>query len=314
MSAVRIRRGALGICVALVILAGCTSWFPALELERAADLPTARGSAGTDLLYVTGGCKGTCVLSYPSAKPRGSLDVAGAGLCSDKHGNVFVATAASSGDAVVYEFGHGSTKPKATLNVPGDLAEGCSVDPTSGNLAVTYLCQDCSYGPVAVYRNAKGTPATYEEPGVYLAYCGYDSEGDLFADGNSSSGFALVELSAGRSALRALSVNQSITFAGQVQWDGIYLAIEDLSHPVIYRFKISGSTATRKGTTQLAGAGKFGAQSWIQDNTVIVPFSPKGSTPVEVGYWKYPAGGTATKVVKKPLGTATLAGVTVSVR
>lgn len=271
--------------------------------------PAARGN----LLYVTGGCGGTCILSYPRGKPVSALSVAGAGICSNKRGDVFIATSTASGNAVVYEFAHGATTPKATLSLSGLLAEGCSVDPKTGNLAVTYLCRGCNYGPVAIFKNAQGTPKSYEETGVFLSFCGYDDQGNLFADGNGGSGFTLLELPHGGSGLANISVSQSIANAGQVQWDGTYLAVEDLSHPTIYQFQVSGSAATLKGTTQLTGAGSWGGQSWIRAGTVIVPYAPSGSSPSAVGYWKYPAGGAPTKTIKKHLGSGVLAGVTISV-
>lgn len=307
-------RGALSVSVALVLLAGCGGSMPEIGSAGAARGSSALQAAGGDLLYVTGGCGGTCALSYPKGKPVGALTTSGASLCSDKHGNVFVPTATASGNAVVYEYGHGATTPKATLSLSGILAEGCAVDPMTGNLAVTYLCRDCDYGPVAIFRKAKGSPTSYDRSGVFLSFCGYDNAGNLFADGSGGSGFALLELPHGGSSLTTISVDQTIATAGEVQWDGTYVAIEDLYHPVIYQFQVSGSAATLKGTTQLTGAGNWAAQSWIDGGTVIVPYAATGSSPSAVGYWKYPAGGSATKVIKKRLGPGTLAGVTVSVR
>ncbi len=309
----RFCREAIGICAAVALLAGCGGLQPPVGApgvqQGSAGVPAAKSS----LLYATGGCGGTCVFSYPKGKPGASLSLGGAGLCTDKRGDIFMPSSTSSEKAVVYEFAHGASSPKATLNVPGLVAEGCSVDPTTGNLAVTYLCQDCSYGPLAIFQNAKGTPETYEQAGIFLSYCGYDNKGNLFTDGNGSTGFALLELSAGGNILSPISVSQSIAVAGQVQWDGTYLAIEDLSNPVIYQFQISGSAATRKGTTKLTGAGAWGGQSWIQGSTVVVPFASTGSSPNELGFWKYPASGAVKKTIKKNLGTGSLAGVTVSV-
>jgi hypothetical protein len=305
------------VCVglALTILAGCgggmlSQGAPVSGLAAGnTTLQAARG----DLLYVTGGCGGTCVLSYPKGKVVGSLSVAGVGLCSDKRGNIFLATSTTSGNAVVYEYAHGGTSPKATLSLPGLLAEGCSVDPVTGNLAVTYLCEDCDYGPVAIFKGAKGSPMSYEQAGIFSTYCGYDNKGNLFVDGSGTTGFALLELPAGGNILSPISLTQSITTAGQVQWDGTYLAIEDLSHPVVYRFAISGSTATLKGTTKLAGAGSAGGQSWIQGAKIVVPYSASDSGPTAIGIWKFPAGGAPTKTIKKHLGSGFLAGATVSV-
>ena len=296
---------------AVVMLSACTSSGSVPNTNGAATGPPLSRAAHADLLYVSGGCGGTCILSYPKGKPVGSLAVSGASLCSDKNGNVFVPTTDGSGHAVVYEFAHGGTQPIATLTVDGILAEGCSVDPSSGNLAVTYLCHNCDYGPVDVFANAQGSPKTYFKSGVFLSYCGYDDKGNLFADG-ASSGFALLELPSGGSSLEPISVSQSISTAGAVQWDGSNLAIEDISHPAIYRFSVSGSTATLAGTTTLKNAGSFVAQSWIQGKNVIVPFGGASYSAEYVGFWKYPKGGDAKKVLKKHLDATAISGVTVS--
>jgi len=60
------------------------------------------------------------------------------GLCVDAQGNVFVPTwqGESGTRGYVYEFAHGGSTPIATLSDPGG-AFGCSVDLTTGNLAVT---------------------------------------------------------------------------------------------------------------------------------------------------------------------------------
>ncbi|MGA8473924.1 MAG: hypothetical protein WB681_02550 [Candidatus Cybelea sp.] len=307
------RRFAVGICAAGALLPGCVGspaqmGAPAL-LQPASTSPNATKG---DLLYVTGGCGGTCVFSYPNGKQVGHLGAAGASLCSDKSGNIFMPSATSSGNAVVYEYAHGGTTPIATLNLPGLLAEGCSVDSKSGDLAVTYLCKDCDYGPVAIFKGARGSPTSYDVTGVFLSYCGYDNRHNLFADGNGGQGFALLELPAGGSNLTPIAVNQPINSAGEVQWDGKHLAIEDLISPVIYRFQVSGSAATLVGTTKLHGAGTVAAQSWIQGSTVIVPFGANGKPPNEVGLWNYPAGGSPTKIIRKHLAADVLAGATVS--
>lgn len=315
MMSLRFSRYALGVFTAVSMLTACQGSPPI----GAAPQPAYHGAwmgpnaVKRALLYVTGGCGGTCVFDYPGGRLVGHLGVAGAGLCSDVHGNIFVPTATSSGQAVVYEYAHGGTTPIATLNVPGLLAEGCSVDPATGNLAVTYLCKNCDYGPVAIFQNAQGSPTSYEQAGVFLSYCGYDNKGNLFADGSGGSQVALLELRKAGTSLKPITLNQHISVAGQVQWDGTYLAIEDLSNPVIYQFRVSGSAANRVGTTHLMGTGSMGAQSWIQAGTVIVPFGANTHSPNQVGLWNYPAGGTPAKVIRKHLSTSLLAGATVSV-
>jgi hypothetical protein len=310
MKILDLHRHALSLSIAVAMLAGCGGAQP--PVGAPGTMPPSTALAEQDLLYVAGGCGGTCVFAYPTGKRVGSLSLSGLGLCSDKHGNIFMPSSTSSGQAVVYEYAHGGTSPFATLSVPGLLAEGCSVDPTTGNLAVTYLCKNCDYGPVAIFQNAQGSPTSYQATGVFLSYCGYDNKGNLFADGMSGSKFVLEELPKGGSSLTTVSVNQNIVSAGQVQWDGTYLAIEDLVNPVIYQFKVSGSTATRVGTTHLTGTGSSASSSWIYAGTVIVPFGQSTNPPKEVGFWKYPAGGAATKIIKKHINASYLEGATIS--
>lgn len=94
-----------------------------------------------DLVYVTGGCGGTCVVSYPAGKIVGYLNLGNglnAGVCSDSGGNVYISNNRESNDSEVVEYAHGGTTPKATFDLPGFDAAGCSVDPTTGNLAVMF--------------------------------------------------------------------------------------------------------------------------------------------------------------------------------
>ena len=60
------------------------------------------------------------------------------GECVDKAGDVFVADfGGNTGTPAILEYAHGGTKPIATLSDPGYYPESCSIDPTTGNLAVT---------------------------------------------------------------------------------------------------------------------------------------------------------------------------------
>jgi hypothetical protein len=108
-------------------------------------LPEARND---DLLYVSDGGGGVNAYSYPSFDLIGQLTIPYArgaeGLCVDKQGDVFVPAWTGNGSSVtayVYEFAHGGTEPIAILDDPGALNTSCSVDLTTGNLAVTNVYQ-----------------------------------------------------------------------------------------------------------------------------------------------------------------------------
>lgn len=270
-------------------------------VSRAARIsPVHLGSSKSDLLYVGGGAT-TYVYSYPSGTPMGSLAQPTSGsFCSDKNGNVFL----TYRDAVI-EYAHGGTQPLRELTIPGSTTTDCSVDPTSGDLALTYDCPWCKTN-LAIFPNGSGTPTRYAAPDAYT--CGYDIQGNLFLAGGSGSQIA--ELVAGSSTFQIINIEKNIGNPLQVQWDGQYVALERENFPgAIYRLKISGSGASVVGTTKFRETLVWTNPSWIAGGAVVFPFSThRDQSPDEIGIWQYPHGGKATATIKDLGG-----GVTVSV-
>jgi len=312
--------------VAVALLAGCGGSQPpigapgampqtstiAMHSERGKPwmLPEAKNE---DLLYATGGCGGTCVLSYPQGKVVGALDTSGSSVCADTSGNVFIPD-----DNQVFEYAHGGTSPIATLSFSGDNPQGCAVDPTTGNLAV--IIQGNSNGNVAVFAGGQGQ-ATLYGANVSPAYCSYDDSGNLFVNGfDNGQTVGLSELPAGGSDFSRLSIPQQVGYPGQIQWDGDYLTwfSSDAGPRMVSRLAISGSQATIVGTTQLQGITRFANQSWIYGNQIIVPYSNRGRRSIKtIGFWRYPKGGMETKRIRdfpKEKGGLRFQGLAVSVR
>jgi hypothetical protein len=193
------------------------------------------------------------------------------GLCVDKAGDVYVTNDTSEGVHQISEYAHGSTTVLRTINDPDGRANGCSVDPKTGDLAVTNLWGATDHqGNVAVYAHASGTPVAYSNPNIYYYYyCAYDNHGNLFADGETyGSVFGLGKLSKGGKTLKFIPIDQTIYLPGGVQWDGKYLAVGDqvaVKHnftSTIYDFAISGGAATTVNTMVLTGSNEV-AQFWI---------------------------------------------------
>jgi hypothetical protein len=255
------------------------------------------GAASQDLLYVSDtGTSKVYVYSYPSDKLAGTLtDFRDpGGECVDKNGNVFIT---NTGDDDILEYAHGGTKPIATLSDPGYFPFGCSIDPTSGNLAVSnnFASSGSGQGNVVVYTHAKGHPkGDYTDPNInQMLLCGYDDKGNLFVDGlTKGSGFAFAELRRGSTTLTDITLNQSIENPGGVQWDGKYVAVGDQSTNVVYQFDVSGKKGTKVGSTPLTGATEV-VQFWIAGSKLIGP----DAGAQDVGIWKYPAGGSALKTI-----------------
>lgn len=250
-----------------------------------------------DLLYLSDlKTNDVYVFSYPRLKLVGTLSAFGAprGECADRNGNVWIADA--QGYDVV-EYAHGGTKAVAALSTPW-APRGCSVDPHSDTLAVTggnggSVLAIFHRSAHDVWRDAR----QYTDTSIKAAYfCGYDGHGNLFVDGLSKAKggtFRLVELQRRAKSLTDVTFNQTIVTPGQVQWDGEHLAIGDAaaSPAVVYQFSVSGSVATRVGSTVLDGT-KSVRQFWIDGNRVVGPDYDSSA-----GLWKYPAGGSPTNQV-----------------
>lgn len=265
----------------------------------------AQVKTASQLLYVSNGYNPAAVYvySYPQANLVGMLTgfVAPDGECTDQAGHVWIA---DSLNADIVEYAHGGSAPIATLSDAGNDPMDCSVDPVTGNLAVTN--QTSGVGNVAVYKRARGKPVVYSAEFLYSPYyCGYDNHGNLFVDGYSGYvRFLLAELHKGGSQLSALSVNQSIEFPGGVLWDGKHLAVLDSGVDTIYQFAIAKGAATVVGSTSL-GDSSFVKQFWIADGNVI------GGDAGAAYYWPYPAGGYPIKAI---VGLSNVYGSVVSKR
>lgn len=258
---------------------------------------TFDGSNG-DLLYISYNTAQVVQLfSYPGLKPVGKLTGFNRpmGLCSDTSGNVFVTDA---GNADITEYAHGGTAPIAVLSDYGGQPSGCSVDPTTGNLAVA----NAQPGNLAIYTGAQGVPAVYSYSGAEFWHPAYDGAGNLFVAGYPNT--YLLELAKGGSSLMELPINKTIK-TGYIQWDGTYLAVGNLPYNKkgiqFDRVSVSGGKANVVGTVTLRSYGlkrlDFGGQYWIQGSTIIGEMGVSGGGH-GVALWNYPAGGKKTKFKK----------------
>ncbi len=311
MKIARARAGAriLGVVAAAGILAGCGGGgaqpaFAPSGVNLSAALRSAHAaSASPDarehkLIYVSdSGFNVVWEFKLPSGKEIGELTgfEEPQGMCSSG-GHWWVA---NTEESTIEEYAAGGTSPIATFDDPGQYPVGCSYDEKTKSLAVTNIIttQD-GEGSLAVYKNGSGTPTTYTCSNLYRYYfAGYDEKGDLFVDGESSSyGFGFCELPAGSSTLKDITLNQSIEFPGEVQWDGTYVAIEDQDTGTIGRFKVVGSKGTLEGEVQFSdGCSPF----WIDGHRIYC----FGDDALQV--YAYPAGGSPIKTIAIELSEPT---------
>jgi hypothetical protein len=290
-----LRTYACGVC-AILMLAACDGTPVAPRSSPATSW--MRGEAKSeDLIYATGGCLGTCVFSYPSGDYVGTLGVGGddGGDCTDSSGNAYIAD-----DGQIFEYAHGAENPTATFEVTGSNATGCSVDPTTGNLAVVFVG---SADNLAVFSQGSSEPVLYNA-GIDAAYCGYNQKGDLFVDGFGSANVpALVELRSGSGGFVHIALKRALGLPGQIQWDGTYVTYEGLTKQniTISRLDIDGSSATVVGTTFFYIKAPA-SQSWIYAGNVLIPYGNLGSRGQQnhVGVFDYPSGGKPEHRIQAP--------------
>lgn len=250
------------------------------------------------LLYVSDFNNGIVqVYNYPSKgrqnPPAGTLTgfFQPEGMCIDKSHNVYI----TNGDQNVLKYAYGASTPSATYAVDGDFPAGCAWDPTTGNLAVADVFGVDGVGVVNICTSPSKKCSEYEEPAGLLAcfFIAYMPNGDLYVDGQNSYGFAMGYLRKQRVlSWEPVSVSgATINFAGNIQWDGHYLAVGDqkgpLGYSVIYRCSPSrahldcsrGQVPLRTSTDVrqffITGDGKG----------VVGPDGANADT------WAYPAGG-----------------------
>ena len=315
-------RYALCSCMAAAMLAGCGASQPPIGAQGT--MPQSRVAATThanrggswmlpeaqtqDLLYVANSTTVT-VYSYPGGQHLRTLYhfYDPQGECVDKNGDVFIT---NFGGGQIFEYAHGGTKRIATLKSPTGGPIGCSVDPTTGNLAVSAFG-----GMVGIYKGARGKPEIYTDPQIAKFYwCAYDNVGNLFVDGqDSGGGFRFAELRGSPAAFTDITLNQSIGWPAGVQWQGDRVLVGDQNSPAIYEFKISGKSGSKVGRTLLGSHANFVLQFWVEKQTLIAPnvyYTGQGSkmrVHFEALYFKYPVGGKATKAITDGLRFPTAA-------
>jgi 6-phosphogluconolactonase (cycloisomerase 2 family) len=251
-----------------------------------------------DLLYVTNANSTVTVYSYPQGKLVGTLGgfEDPYGVCVDKKANVYI-TDYSAG--TISEFAHGGTKAIAKLEDTEYDPQGCSVDLTTGDLAVANYETGWDYpGNLSVYHKARGVAhAHIVEDLYYYFFCGYDGDGNLYADGQFSiygQNFEFARLSGKGGTLQQLLLPADIGYAGGIAWDGTHLAVGDQTSTTIDEFAIANGKATLANATTLNGAGTL-LQFAIDGSTLVAPnqFSSSSS----VLFYKYPAGGSPTRTI-----------------
>lgn len=200
------------------------------------------------------------------------------GMCTDKAGDVWIP---DYGTGKLYEYKHGGTTPIATITQQNGRPYDCTVDPATGNLAVTNQLPDgrYSYGNVKVYPKGSKRGTTYIPPYGFASvdFLAYDNRGNLFADGAQLYGQpALFELPKGSAQLAQITLNgATLDEPGAINWISPTLLVGDQNYqnqgaPGAYRIFITASVATVVGgVTFPSTQNAYGF--WRRAGKIVVP-------------------------------------------
>ncbi len=285
------------LLAAFGLLTACSSALPYGTASRIAVQSTraAKDAWSGDLLYVaTGG--DVYVLSYPSGENVGRLGIDRANsLCSDKQGNVFVVQIYG-----VAEYSHRG-KLVRTLTPP-DVPTSCSVDPTTGDLAVPTADYSCVY-----FYSGAPSPSRHICDNAFelVGLCGYDSGGNLFLTGAGGGPHGsrvpnLAELPKGGKKFHNYPLGSRFRYDyfDSVNWDGTYVTLSNPSTHSIYRMhiarqaKIVGATRVRGWVGGFSGTNG-GTQTWLRGGRFIAQWR---SEP-QLAIWSYPTGGKPSTIL-----------------
>lgn len=209
---------AVAICVAVVLLAGCSgggtapsSGFgpaapgaaqPSLrygkhsaailamvprthrDRRRSWRSPKLRADQSGKLLFVSDfGTDDVYVYALPKMTLMATLTGFAdwpQGMCSDNAGHVWVTVAHAN---AIYEYDH-SVSLVNTISDPYGWPANCAWDKKTGNLAVTHVSNSGGNGELLIYPNGGGSPTVYTDPDFTYYYdAAYDNHGNLFITG-----------------------------------------------------------------------------------------------------------------------------------
>ncbi len=326
--------------VSAVLLAACSggSLTPANGSHAAQSVP-ARGSwilpgAGKQwLLYVSDESLNTVdIYNYRAKNGKLFGQITGLdhplGQCVDSAGNVYVT---AFRDNEIFEYAHGGITPIAAAYDYYGRPDGCAVDPTTGNIAVTNGVTISTPGSILVFSGGlSGSQTLYLGSNVELDTFdppAYDPHGNLFFEGYTYSAQAVFgELPAGSSTIQLIG-GLTLTEPASVQWDGAYIAAIDPNYQnsgvvAIFRVTVSGSTATVVRTTVLndtcGGSGNYARiyQPYIGGTTRKLNTVVSGNLSVtcsnRLNFWNYTTGGNPKRVMPADISPESGSGTSLS--
>ncbi|MGC2404789.1 MAG: hypothetical protein WA431_00055, partial [Candidatus Cybelea sp.] len=302
----------------IFLLAGCGGVSQTLPQPLLSAPPLDRKLKQRDLLYISNGNGTVNVYRYWQRTLVGVLTnfTQPEGECADQAGNVYIADYA---EQKTFEYAHGGKKPINSIDDAPYNPYDCSVDPSTGNLAIASSAYGYyTPGSIAIYPNGSGKPIFYQGPyeDKFIA-CAYDDRGDLFIASRINEyysiyyefAFYLLPKHGNKLITEKLQDPSSRSYSGfpwveGVAWDGKYWVVE--SYNRLYRFSINVtpkyiSEATLYGGYSYHGPFAFYRKDLKSRATQVVGGSGSYSGKSAVDYFVYPIGGGPLHTIDKDL-------------
>lgn len=295
-----LRALALGLAGAILASCGAQSGSQNAAIPRGVSAQSrahkASGSYG-DLVYAITS-NGIVIVSYPAwslvAKIAGYRTWYS--ICSDpNNGNVF---AIATDNNEIDEYAHGGTTPIATLTLPSGYPTTCSVDPTTGNLAVVGIETPKELASsLFVYPQAQGNPTVYFDKQLpSLISPTYDNMGNLFISAKDKPGGSrIAELKVGHDQFTEIKlIGHRDLYLQDIQWDGtylVYLVPNGRGYgTTVNQLLVSGKTATIANSFLLNNCAD--EYFWIYNGALLsFYYPPKHDDNFAIAAWPYPMGG-----------------------
>jgi len=225
------------------------------------------------------------------------------GLCVDGSGNVYVTSyqKGSKPSPEIKEYAHGGLRPLETLSLHGVQPSSCTIDSTTGTVAVALYDYANSTGGLDLIIGGldRGHQVLLSDPnGLHgMLWDAYDPSGNLLIMGITGSTPGLDELPAGRRQFVHLS-GLALNDADQgVLWDGSHIAVGDTNNSgneiIVSEITVHGSTVrVVRRVTYTDPSCSFGAftveMAILRDTLVGASFY----CATTIDFWSYDRGGT----------------------
>jgi hypothetical protein len=301
---------------------------PAAAHARLAKSWAAAGLGPQNLLYVSNANGFVNIYRYWQKNLVGVLTNFSnpMGMCVDNNRNVYIA---DFGAKTIVEYAHGGSTPIRTIDTAPYAPYVCSVDATTGDLAVGSFrkTKNWSDGSIAIYKHAQGTPTIYKGQNIsHFTALSYDDSGDLLASAYYQqyvtfyAGFYYLPKHGTHIFLMHLP-NSQFTESGyswppvqSINYDGTYWVVT--AYDTMYRYTI-GVKAVEVDYMELTGASQAGelwfyrATRHAQATQVVAGDGTYNDTNT-VNFWKYPV--SANPIATISSGLDAPYGVTVSLK